>query len=137
MLKDEIRNIPCADKDLRSFGRVLGIFCAIVGGLSLWKQGAHWPVWLGAAALLLGLGTLWPRALRPFQKVWMTLALLMGWVMTRVLLGLVFFLVLTPIGLLTRLCGKDFMHRRFDLAGSSYWIARPKRSDKSRHETQY
>ena len=63
-----------------------------------------------------------PVILKPVYRVWMTLAVVMGFIMTRVILSVVYYLVMTPIGLAMRLFGKDPMHRRIDPEASSYWI---------------
>ena len=62
--------------------------------------------------------------LKPLHKLWMTLAVLLGWLMTRIILIVLFYLVVTPIGLLARVCGKDFLNRDFDRKVNSYWIPR-------------
>jgi hypothetical protein len=139
MLLDEIKNIPSAKKDLRSFGIVMAVVLGVLGAWALWRgKPATW--WLlGFAAAFLVLGLACPIALKPLQKVWMTLAVLMGWVMTRVILALLFYLVMTPIGLVGRLVGKQFVELRFDKsATSSYWIPKEKtHSAKSDYERQF
>ena len=58
--------------------------------------------------------------LKPFYLIWMIFAAILGWVMTRVILCLVFYLILTPIGLITRLLGEDFLNLKRGNFGS-YW----------------
>ncbi len=131
----DIRTIKSGDRELRSFGHVVGGVFFALGVFFLWKGKAHAPYFLWPGAALAILGFVAPRALRPVQKAWMALALAMGWVMTRVLLGALFYLILTPIGLITRMTGKDFMGTK----GSppSYWTPRPSRADMKRYEEQY
>jgi hypothetical protein len=139
MLLDEIKNIPSAKKDLRSFGIVMAVALGVLGAWALWrgKPATWWLLGLAAAFLLFGL--VLPVAFKPLQKVWMTLAVLMGWVMTRVILALLFYLVMTPIGLVGRLVGKQFVELRFDKStASSYWIPKEKTHNaKSDYERQF
>lgn len=74
--------------------------------------------------LLLGFAA--PAVLRPVHKLWMGLAFVLGWFMSRLILSLVYYLVLTPIGLAMRVRGKDFLNKKIDREASTYWIKRPK-----------
>ena len=74
-----------------------------------------------AGAILLA-GLIIPVLLKPIQKVWMTLAILMGWLMTRVILTVTFYVIFTPIGLISRIFGKDFLNtKRKKEAEMSFW----------------
>jgi hypothetical protein len=79
-----------------------------------------------------------PIVLKPLQKVWMTIAVVIGWVMARVVLTLLFFVVFTPMGLIARLFGKDFLILKRRGAGQSYWHPRkPGEYDPKRSEMQF
>lgn len=82
---------------------------------------------LGVALVVAGLFV--PAAARVFHAVWMRLAHALGWVNSRILLALLFYLVITPMGLVQRLAGRDALRRRGQRS-SSYWIPRssPKQS---------
>jgi hypothetical protein len=68
----------------------------------------------------------------------MTLAVLMGWVMTRVILSVLFFLVLTPIALVAKVAGKRFLDRRHGESADSYWQPHEDHSgERKRYEKQY
>ncbi len=71
--------------------------------------------WLVAGGYLL------PAILRPLYVPWMLLAAVLGWVMTRVLLTLTFYVMITPIGLLRRIFGHDSLNRKFPGEQESYW----------------
>jgi hypothetical protein len=125
-LAEEIRDLDTGRRALRRFGLVVGgVFLGITVVVA-WRRGwAPGPVFtalgvLGSALVLLGLVA--PVALRPFYRVWMGLAVVLGFVTTHVLLTLVFVGVVTPIGLGLRLFGKDLLHRRPDPAAPSYWL---------------
>lgn len=74
---------------------------------------------LSVAVAVLGL--LKPRAVAPFYALWMLAAFPIGWVMSYVMAGVVYFLVVTPIGLLSRAFGRDGMSRKFDSKATTYW----------------
>lgn len=88
---------------------------------------------VGLALVFFGLVV--PRLLIVPRKAWMKLAEVLAFVSTRIILGLIFFLVLTPIGLIKRAMGWDPLHRR---AGKrdSYWLPYPPR-DRSHYEKMY
>jgi hypothetical protein len=67
-----------------------------------------------------------PKTLKPLQKAWMASALVIGFVMSRLILGILFYLVMTPIGLLMKLFGKDLLDERLEKEKASYWIERGK-----------
>jgi hypothetical protein len=113
---------------LRRFGLTVGLAFWVVGALVLWRRHAPLPlpaVFGGAGALLLLGAGLAPSLLRPIEWVWMKLANALGWVMTRVVLGVIFLLVFTPAGLVRRVLGKDPLELRFDRRVESYWHPRP------------
>ncbi len=71
-------------------------------------------------------GLFFPARLKPVHTAWMALALAMGWVMSRVILCIVFFVVITPIGLIMRLAGKDILDQNINRQKESYWIKKMK-----------
>jgi len=130
MLIDEMKGIDSSRRELRKFGFVMAGALAVIGGLLLWRDKPYYMYFFGCSVLLAVPGALLPTILKPIQKAWMTLAVIMGWIMTRVILCVLFFLVLTPIALLMRLLGKDVLNMNFESGSStSYWI--PKQSDQS------
>ncbi len=138
MLLDEIKEIKSTKKELKNFGLVIGSFFALLGAWFLWKHKANPTVLFGLSASFLFLGILLPMALRPIQKVWMTLALLMGWVMTRVILAVLFYLMFTPIGFIKRIFGKNSFKGGFRKDSCSYWTVREDADYvKERYENQF
>ena len=117
---EEIKNITYSNRDIRSFGITMGIILFITSGLLMYYNKEIYQV-IGIIALMfVGLGLILPVVLKPLYFVWMTFAAVLGWVMTRVILSLVFYLIITPIGLLTKLLGEDFLAlKRGD--SDSYW----------------
>ena len=113
---------------LRSFGFIVA---AGFGVIALWPwvvRGQSVRPWaLVIAVPMFTAGLLFPRILKPLFKVWMAVGELLGWVNTRIILTLVFYGLIVPIGSLLRLTKKDPMGRRFDRAAASYRIPRTKR----------
>jgi len=111
-------------KRLRNFGFTVGIAMLVLGALLFWKEKSSWPYFSVVGGLFVLLGALAPSLLRSIERVWMKVALIMGWVMTRVILGILFVLIFSPAGLIIRLLGKDPMRLRIDRDKSSYWQKR-------------
>ncbi|MFH1800894.1 MAG: SxtJ family membrane protein [Candidatus Omnitrophota bacterium] len=121
----EIKKIESSRKKLREFGFVVGGVLCVLGILFYWRGRGSFPYFLVPGIFLVIAGAIIPSILKPVQKAWMTLAVLMGWVMTRVLLSLLFYLAITPIGLILRLMGKDLLDERLDPKKQSHWKIRP------------
>jgi hypothetical protein len=114
-----------AAKELRTFGFLVGGIFLVIGLWPLVLRGEElrlWAVCLGGG--LVGLGGACPRLLKPVYAVWMKLGHVLGWVNTRLLLGIVFFGLVTPMGLMMRLLGRDAMRRGFAADSSTYRIIR-------------
>ncbi len=139
LLLEEIRNIKSRKSDLRSFGLTMGAVTGLIGVVLLWRGRDLYPYFLSVSGVFLASGLLLPGVLKPFHKAWMTLALMMGWVMTRVILFVLFFLVVTPLGLTARILGRDALGLKIDRdARSSYWIERTKEEvKKADYERQF
>ncbi|MEM1200698.1 MAG: SxtJ family membrane protein [Pseudomonadota bacterium] len=108
----------------RSFGITFGVVFALFAGLSFWFDGTLWP-WLGGVSAVFGAaGLVWPAVLAPLNKLWFRFGLLLHKVMTPLIMGLLFYGLFTPVGLLMRLTGKDPMRVRSTPDAQSYWIER-------------
>lgn len=108
----------------RSFGLVFAAFFAIVALLPLLRGGdlRSWALFPAAAFLVLAIVR--PALLAPFNRLWTRFGLLLHKVVNPVVLGLLFVLAVTPVGLVMRLMGKDPLKRRFEPEAASYWIPR-------------
>ncbi|HJR05817.1 MAG TPA: SxtJ family membrane protein [Pyrinomonadaceae bacterium] len=123
----------------REFGLLVGGVLVALGGWWLYRGRflTLAPVLANTGALLVLLGWLYPKSLVWPNRLWMGMAEAMGFVMTRVILGLVFFLVVTPIGLARRLFGGDPLGRR-GARTESYWKPyTERRSDPKHYEKMY
>jgi hypothetical protein len=124
MLKEEFKHIKETKKDLRKFGLTVGGVLAAIAVLLFYfeKPSAIYFVVIGG--LLILFGALFPQLLRPLNRIWMSLAIILGFFMSRVILTVLFYLVLTPIALLAKLVGKKFMILKYDKSAKTYWERR-------------
>ena len=128
----------------RAFARslIIGfpILAAVFAVVGFWRTGA-WP----HGMLRLGLNgcgagvVLWllPQIARPFYLAWYFIACCVGFVMSNLLFAVFFYAVITPIGLVMRLLGRDPMTRKFDPAAASYWRDVKPPVDPERNFRQY
>lgn len=117
--------IPVLDnKGLRDFGLVTGgIIAALFGLFFPWFLDLPMPAWpFVLGGLLAAWGLIHPPSLRPVYTCWMKFGLLLGRITTPIIMGIVFFLVIFPMGLVMRLGGKDPLARKLDPGASSYRV---------------
>jgi len=108
----------------RSFGLTFAGFFAILAGLSAWRDGERWPIWLAAAAAFALVALVVPKLLAPLNRAWTKLGLLLFRVVNPVVMFVLFATTMVPIGLLRRALGKDSLRLRFEPDAPSYWIPR-------------
>ena len=139
MLREEIKQLKTGQRELRKFGFLVGAVFTLLGVWFRWRGKGRYPYFLAPGAVLVVLGTVAPRALRLIYVGWMSLAFLLGFVVSNILLTLFFYLVVTPIGLVARLAGKDFLNRKLDAQTESYWIMRDRSvpEQKKNYEQQF
>ncbi|MCL5028654.1 MAG: SxtJ family membrane protein [Bacteroidetes bacterium] len=138
MILEEIKEIKESQKDLRKFGLTIGIALIVIAALLLITR-KNSAMYFGAAGFILAaLGLAVPQILKPLNKIWMSLSIILGWFMTRVILTILFYIAITPIGLLTKLFRKDFLELKIDKAKTSYWQKRHrKKFDPVDYERQF
>lgn len=111
----------------RTFGLFFAGLFALAAAYGLWK-GYAWAWLAGALAAALAIaGALAPRVLARANRAWFGLGMLLARIVNPLVIGIMFFLVITPIGLLMRAAGKRPLSLRFDAASPSYWIERKPR----------
>ena len=135
MLQEEIKAfLSSTTRDLRKFGVMVGaVFCLL--GLVFWLR--HRPFFwylLAPGVPLLMLGAIWPRSLKWIYIGWMTLATIIGLVVSTILLTLLFYLLVAPVGLLARAVGKDFLSQKLHPNATTYWMPRDASRPKQKHE---
>jgi len=117
--------IPELDrKGLRDFGLTTGAAVVVIFGLFFpWMLELDWPVWPWViAAPLWLLALICPLWLRRIYRAWMRFGLLASRVMTPLVLGIVFFVMISPMAMIRRLMGKDPMQRALDPNQNSYRV---------------
>ena len=118
---EEIKHIKTGKKDLRSFGVTIGIILLLIAGFLFYKEKESFQLFIYIATSFIGIGFIIPILLKPIYIIWMTFAIILGWFMTRVILSLLFYMILTPIGLILRVFGKDLLELRLNRKKSTYW----------------
>jgi len=127
-----VSSSPTERKQLVTFGVTMAIAFAIAASIRVWRRGVGpFAITFFAIAALLALATLVaPAMLAPIRRLWMRFAEVLGWINTRILLILIFYLVVTPLGLVMRL----FLRPPLDMAWrDSYWTEPPRNSYGDRH----
>lgn len=140
-IRDEIKaaSVEPSSRDLTKLAALYLIVPGLIGAyLILWKGAASGRWWI-AAGVVLAASRLIPPLFRAIYRVWIAIAVILGYFVSRLLLTLIFFLVLLPTGLLMRLFGKDPMDRKLDAAAPTYWIKReePPETSLKRYEKQF
>lgn len=131
-------NLNPTKKELKKFGLVFSLILLAIGLLNMHKGRVNVFFYLGAASLLaLGLAVFYPGGIKPFYFVITRVGRLIGWINTRVLLILVYYLILTPTGLIFRIFNRNFLARSFDQDCRSYWLPKVMPLSKDSYQKQY
>ena len=125
-MQEELKSLSTTKRDLRMFGLMVGGVFLLLGGIALFRHKWTAPWLLTPGIVLFGLGLAWPRSLKLIYIAWMGLALGLGLVVSSVLLTVFFYVVITPIGLIARLAGKDFLSLKMEPDAKSHWQPREK-----------
>jgi hypothetical protein len=132
-------NLNPTKKELRVFGLCALAFLTLVGWIVFRRTGSipAGATVAGAGLVCAALALTVPQALRPLWVVLMVVNYPIGWVVTHVVMALIFYLVVTPVGVIMRLTGRDPMERGFDRAAKTYWKPRRMEHDPARYFRQY
>jgi len=123
LLESEQDEIVAGPSD-RNFGFTMAAVLALIGGFGLYKGSSHAPLWLCISAIFAGLTLSRPQSLNVANRAWLKLGLLMYRVVNPVIMAVLFFGAMMPIGLLMRLFGKDFLKLERDRSLPTYWLPR-------------
>ncbi len=120
-MKSELRSLPSN----RTFGFLFAGVFVLLSAYGFYKGAGQAKVyaWLTAGAFVALIAVIAPGVLTPFNKAWMRLGELMGKVVSPLVLGIFFFLLITPAGLILRLIGRDELRLKRSSA-NSYWVDR-------------
>jgi len=116
-----------SDKKLRQFAGLWIIFFSAIAARQWFHHEHHVAaIILAIVALTIGpMGVAFPKLIKPIYVGWMTAVYPIGWVMSHVMLGIVFFLIVTPMAILFRVLGRDALGLRAKPKAASYWVAKP------------
>lgn len=123
-LREEIRTLTTGRTQLRKFGLMVGGVFLLLGTFWWWRGRSFGVPFVALGTALIFAGAIYPAGLRFVYICWMSFALVLGAIVSTVLLTLFFYLVVTPIGLVARVFGKDFLTRKLERESASYWIMR-------------
>lgn len=136
IILQELREVEQSPRAWRDFGWVMAVALAVLAGISFWKHGqvSVWTLSLGSIAAAFALtGLIFPRLLKELHLGWMFLSLCLGWVMSRVILILLFVLVVIPTHFIGRVFNLSFMQMRTGAGKDSLWVKRKSR-ERRHHE---
>lgn len=135
---EEIKGIKSDKKELVKFGLSLSIVFILWGLLFLWRKGIFYPQFFVVSFFLLGFSFIFPLVLKPLQKTLRALFIIVSWILTGLILSILFYWVITPIAVFFRLFGKKFLDLEFNQKKDSYWMPKLEIDlDKKRYENQF
>ncbi|MFN3871866.1 MAG: hypothetical protein ACK4R9_02580 [Ignavibacterium sp.] len=126
MLKEELKHIDTSEKSVKKTGITVGIVLILISFILWWIGKSSFVYFSLAGGIFIILSYIAIPLLRPFHKLWIGLSLVLGFVMSRVILTILFYFIVTPIGLLAKLVGKKFMPLGSDKNATTYWENREK-----------
>lgn len=121
---EQTTHTPVDEKQLRQFGFIMaGGLILFFGLLIPWIWDRAFPLWPWiAAGIFAASGLIYPRMLSPIFSVWLKIGHVLGWINTRIILGVVFFVIFFPVALILKALHKDPMARRFEPDQASYRV---------------
>jgi len=124
-MTNQIQQDDVTKSDLRKFGLIMGSMIALIFGLLFpWIADTtleNWPRWPFITMVIFwALAFLLPESLRKVNELWLKVGNVLGWINSRIILGVMFYLLIFPIGLLLKLFGKDSMNRKLEKGADSY-----------------
>lgn len=137
MTNQLISEIKTTRKETRSFGITIGLILLVISAILFWKANTSYLIFIIIGLVLLGSGLTIPIILKPIYFIWMVFATILGWIMTRVILSLLYYAIMTPIGLILRLFGKQFIELEWDKSKGSYWNYRSSKTEIASYEKQF
>jgi len=108
----------------RSFGLTFTVVLGLVAGWFAWKGSSHWTWLAGGSAAFFVSAMAFPSILRPLNIVWMKFGALLNRIVSPIMLGAIYFIVISPVAIFFKITGRDELKRKFDKSLSTYWISR-------------
>ena len=140
-IRDEIRAVyrEPSSRDMTILALLFLVLPGVIGAyLLFWKGAWSGSLWMAVGAFL-SMCRLVPPLFRVIYRLWIGFSVILGYFVSRIVLTVIFFLVITPTGLIMRMVGKDPMERKRDPTVSSYWIRKDDSQETSieRYEKQF
>jgi len=124
-VKEEIKALEISKKSLRNFGLLVGGIFFLLGLWIYYRSQSPWGiVFIVIGALLLLFGLVSPNSLSQVYKIWMGLAFALGWIVSRALLIILFYIGITTIHFIASLFGKKFLDIKYRDNKETYWVKR-------------
>ena len=135
---EELKSIQTDKKSIRDFGLLIGCILLVIAGYLIYKGRSVNLSIISSGFLFISSGFILPAILKPIYLLWMYFAVILGWFMTRLILGLVFYFIVSPIGIFGRIFGKEFLELKKSSVNNSYWNFKDKDiNDQSELERQF
>lgn len=135
---EEIRKIKGSKKELKYFGITIGIVLQILSLFFLFYNIGSWYALIFIGLIFVFCGLFIPKFLSIFYWPWMFFSIIIGWIMTRIILTILFYIIVSPIGLIFKIFGKKFLELKWDNEQESYWnIRENKILEKQNYRNQY
>ncbi|MEW6653550.1 MAG: SxtJ family membrane protein [Bacteroidota bacterium] len=142
LIKDVVNELKVLDfsqKSIKKFGFTVGTVFVLLSALMFWLdfwQSVRFLFLLGGMLLILGaILKSKSQEMKIVYRFWMGIAFFLGWIMSRVILSFLFFVILTPIGFIAKIFGKKFLDLKFKSYSESYWI--PKENKQTDYEKMF
>jgi hypothetical protein len=121
-MSKEIKNTKNQKKELRKFGLTFGVVLLLWGFLFLWRKKNLYPYFFISSGISIFLAFILPVVLKPFHRFLNALFATVNWIITKSILSILFYAVITPIGIFSKLFGITFLDLKFEKRRDSYWI---------------
>lgn len=126
-VREELQKLEYSSKKINSFIFIMLVATAVAW--YFWFPEKYANIYAAAALVYFVSGLFYYKIVSPFYTAWMGLAFVLGWFMSRFLLALIYYLILTPIGLILKVSGKVLLEKSFDENANSYWIRKTNKID--------
>jgi len=136
-IRREVSRLAITRKKLREFCLLFCAVSGILGGIGFWKANPYWTRFVAVSIGFFLAGFFFPMAFRQPYRLWMSLAFIMGWFMTRLILTSAFFLIMTPMAMLLKLLRKDILEEGLKKEAGTYWKRYEPVQDKERYKKQF
>jgi len=135
-----IENPEKSPKELKKFGLTMALICFLFSLVGIWKNGTLTGLSLALCVctlIFIALALVAPVKLKAFERFWMALAEKINKVITPIILTIAFYVLITPLGLLLKLMGKDILALKIDKSRTTYWEEVDQAGSASRPYTPY